>query len=1504
MDSSSTNSITFPIEWTVKLTTYKIKYRKAFDINEVDESFCAIINAKGGQIDKDDFGKLLGFNLYDLAEMDIFNIYLYRLKKYNLIEVNNRNINLTGFGKEALTSQLKYEYYYAQAQLCKNQNAVGEKINFSFKDAFGIQYNPNNIGIPNSFKSTENPNLLNKLQFQLFENDIYTGEVVDISENNDQHFSYKTLKLQCEITFLESGSQINFFRNDSQISSLDQLVEKPQNRKLRDKLIRQGKFYFILAKNDTITVENLRAYIDLCDWQTLANNPRVDWNDRETLELFKEHGDGDIWKQLSQNIPIASIIAIIDDFEEYWNWTILSQRLDDSFIKKNVNRFNWDFEELSYKDVEFVSSLLSDPLLKDHDWDWNYLSQNLSDEFIEENILIFNWDFYEITTTKNEVFKNVFRKYRKDLKSITEKQWNWKYISEKININFLYKNIERLASKIVWRIVLSRFFNDEKIIINCLNSDKFKTLLKSSLPDHYRISDQKYLWSLELIDFLEELKLINWETKPYIKGLDSNETVEWDRKIFTKYHDKITTEKGYDNVSKLISDPTLVDDFPDFAWNWKSISTNNALIDNVNYVQTAFSGKTSFTEELLWDEILLKSSLNKDFWKRHLEAFYNSTNREKHSRFWKLLTQQEKPEFIFSNPHLPWDWSLVTESTSIETILDSFEDERLINKWDWPIATRKLGKDTILENLEDLTYYIDWSFVLSKVFKVENELQLDSQLTRIAACLSVLEAEKKNEYWRELTAVYPFPQLFEYVTETHKLKIFEWDWDMISNHHHFPTDLKTLNRFKTNLNWHIFSGSKSILQNFDFSNWDSFSEWFNNVDSYLTRFLDYWDWKVLSQNKDLTFNGAIVEKFKDEDWDWEYLSEHGGFLKKPKKNENLQSLINQFPKIKFDFLSKRTDIMFESDLILYNKDKGWDWQVLSTNHKAKISSDLLIKLNHKNWNWKALSERLDIELNNQTLLRLFEKDWNWQALSKNIDLIFNPDFIEQTKSKPWDWKVISRHQSFVPNIETLSICKDFDLDWKYLSEHSSLKPTRELLSKFEDKWYWPEITKNENLNFSDTVFLQRFAGKWNWSYICASGNFRLDSHTLTKFKTYLDWDLISANTSIDFNEEIIQEFKPYWNWTELNRNKRVVELLGGYIAHQIDNSFLLTFLDKIEKQDSIWRGKIYHFSHIDNAVKIIREKKIKSRKTANQLSDSAGNVVYSRTDAHSFARFYFRPHTQTQFYNEYLGVDVHMGYERDDGWYSWYDVDYRLLDFPKCPKPIYFEFSLQEILFLIYEKCHVSTGNMQRRKTRFGKLDQMTPLFNFEDLFINPGMDSDEWKRFKKYAQQEFMIENELDFSLIKYFKVICADQKDRALLINLLGEDSIEVVNNIVVDESYYRNENPSIYHSVENDRFIISTNKGAEGYFILYSKNVMTLDIISGDVLKHENDKITFKSHIQFLNIENADILVKYVDEINQEWFVFSNYELARKDYDDIRVETEKRKQRRFKTKHINVL
>ncbi len=547
MDNTKTTYATFPFEWTVKSTSYQIQYREAFNINEIDDVFCSIINTKGNEINFSELGVLLGFNLHDFAETDIFKIYLKGLTEYNLIVINEKEqkIQLTEFGQEAIHSKLKYKYYFATTELFENQTGIGENFDFSFKNVFDLE---NRLFHNRDFKEQllENSELKQKLQFQVFGNDIYKGEIVELYESN-LHISYKSISLQGEVTKFGNSFHLSIFKSDVNKLEIERLVDLSENTDLKNRLLRKGMYYHILLDKKSISKQDIEEYLDLWNWKELAENPKIEWSDKTIFDLFRENGDGGIWNIISEKAPIESIKFVIHKYTEYWNWTKLTERLDIDFIKEQIENFDWDFEEISYKETELVTSLLSNSKLREKDWDWNYLSKNLPDKFIEDRIEDFPWDFYVITESKNEVFKNTFIKYRDKLETLISKNWNWQFISEEINLNFLHKNISGLASKVIWETVLNRFFINEEITAKCLKDESFETLLKQYLPENFIIAHQKYIWTLDLIDFFEKQSLIQWETQSFIQGFDTNEKVEWSKVIFQKYHNRIMTESGFWN---------------------------------------------------------------------------------------------------------------------------------------------------------------------------------------------------------------------------------------------------------------------------------------------------------------------------------------------------------------------------------------------------------------------------------------------------------------------------------------------------------------------------------------------------------------------------------------------------------------------------------------------------------------------------------------------------------------------------------------------------------------------------------------------------------------------------------------------------------------------------------------------------------------------------------------------------------------------------------------------
>ena len=197
--------------------------------------------------------------------------------------------------------------------------------------------------------------------------------------------------------------------------------------------------------------------------------------------------------------------------------------------------------------------------------------------------------------------------------------------------------------------------------------------------------------------------------------------------------------------------------------------------------------------------------------------------------------------------------------------------------------------------------------------------------------------------------------------------------------------------------------------------------------------------------------------------------------------------------------------------------------------------------------------------------------------------------------------------------------------------------------------------------------------------------------------------------------------------------------------------------------------KVYHFAHLFNAVNIIKSRKILSRIGGKGLfENSAGSNVYRRETAHHYARFYYRPQTPTQYYNEALGEDSHAsktrwvfgGYDNRGKkiWDSYIEcptakyLGAQRLGSPKCPMPVFFEFDLREILNLCIEKCYYSTGNMQSDNSQIISIIDNPNRLNTQYLYstIEDGLDI-----YKSYSQQEFLVKNGLDFSCLKNFRII-----------------------------------------------------------------------------------------------------------------------------------------------------
>jgi hypothetical protein len=389
----------------------------------------------------------------------------------------------------------------------------------------------------------------------------------------------------------------------------------------------------------------------------------------------------------------------------------------------------------------------------------------------------------------------------------------------------------------------------------------------------------------------------------------------------------------------------------------------------------------------------------------------------------------------------------------------------------------------------------------------------------------------------------------------------------------------------------------------------------------------------------------------------------------------------------------------------------------------------------------------------------------------------------------------------------------------------------------------------------------------------------LNNQILNKFKAHLEWNLISSNTNIHFTKEIIQEFYEFWNWTNLKKNKRIEDLkLLELVNYFISNDPILFFIVKISEQKSKWNDCVFHFTNIDNAIKIINDGKIKSRKTASQLSNESGILTYqTRKDPEKFARFYFRTQTPTQYYNEGMFKNNQ-------------DEKYRNLGYPKCPIMIYFKISLQEILFKNrkLDNIYLSNGNMQRNDTKYGRLNNMIKFFDYEDLFSNNNPN----EKPKGYpSQQELMFLDEVSLIGLNSLEIIFEKEEDVLLFKRMAGD----IVNNLKmrVDNSIYEGLNDKTIIKFTESEVQISTNYNQQGYFKLEFANFIP-NLVNGLILKidKENNTLYFNKNLIF-PITFQDFKITFVEEIEnyrQEWVLGTQKEFNYKNVAEYYAHSEK--------------
>jgi hypothetical protein len=1263
---------------------------------------------------------------------------------------------------------------------------------------------------------------------------------------------------------------------------------------------------------ENILINNISKYTSFWDWSKLTNKLDIEFI---TAKINEYPWDFDYLIERVDTQELENLVLAISEPDLITDWLEITRKVTFSFIENQIGKQPFDLIHLTrLDDLRIQRLVMSNPKI---DWDWSYISNSWPIDFILIKFeIILNHLNFEI------LFKRLLSNY--DEFELAFKNNLYK--------EFFNENIDNISDKIGI---------SQNVV---LNSNTLKVLSENNLL-FWGIngipgveSNKNFKWTNDLFGkYSDKVK-----TQPgfdYVsKSVESIEIIEinpdfpWnfdvlsDREDLNWNFDFIQLNKSKLDESSLIYciPNDLVSANLSFFIPWFNDSENQKKI--TDYINQCFS-----LDEILKNKELLTLNKIDITWSPILKDQPSENLIDLMVLFEGKLFELPSPDDLIKE---------LSSSCNIEFILQNFN-----LSWDWKIITVNRLNEQMLTNNEFLLKYAEylyWPYIIDKYCSVNQLIDIE-KLTLLANNVIRSPTKFTIKTWSLITAKIPPLNLYQLISKTFDNEMFKWDWDYISSSRHIPIEHVFLSTYKTKINWSLLSRNLSLSSFFQNNKtvYANINAWLDRTFQYLEAYLNEWDFDSLSTINNLTWHDKIVREFKEK-WNWEILSKQSNLLTKQIKEKQIteydERRLKDFAEfIDWEILSERYEVTLTASLVEKFINEEWDWKLLSSHPKFKISRDFLNSYSNKEWDFKALSsnEYLSIDkdfimqfpsknwdysyfssqkwVDNEVLISLPDVLWNWSNLSSKKDLIFDLNLLKLFVGKEeCNWSSILSSDNLHITADTLQLLFSNNIldkkGWTLLSSNKNLDFVQheKILENFKQYWDWTTIIEKNKIDINDVHILKKYKNLFDWNLISLNKRFmpsiellsefkellnwkdiskdlEIDFNSLHLFKDYLDWELISKNTSIAFSIELITEFKEYWNFYYLKNNIALSLHTKQSVDNIINSIPELELYFKLMEQNDNWAGYIYHFTHISNAVEIIKNSKILSRNKATYFADAAGSVVGRRDTAHEFARFYFRPQTPTQFYNEALGKDINSGYW---GWTrgpsgSWTEVwksnfsTALTLGLPKCPIPVFFRYDLQEVLLKMRSKCYMSNGNMQTNRAIVKPVAQMISKFNFKDIYSTiRNTSDDDYRTYINYSQQEFLIKEEFNFSSLKSFNIIVKSEIDKQELINRIGVNN-KLVNKIFTDDfssNLFHNENKQIYCNYEDNVLDISSEYKGDGInsgvFKIEFEEHTQYEIISGNIIDATNTTITAypKINIRFLNNTKCKVyfrdLIKKID------------------------------------------
>lgn len=1532
----------------VRTRRLHVKYFVEHELSSADKFLCSYISSfPEGCVQNKELGYNLGFDIennpqkdsfYDEAEVHLYKMILEESQKWGLIEISNDVVKLTDLGRLSIGSGKKYAFYEADADVLEwtsIRNAEGNDVLFfPFIKELGISANyinkkplPFEDAYVAFIQQTDRNELIKNIQIQTAEDYI----VFEANYANNPYLGIVTAKVDVDLLQDTEGNYSITFRYDNnECTILNCLYKESVNQNEFNKKVERALYTKLMNdENAILDYKTLSPFKDIIEIENLLLDHRLDWKDSDLFKLIASICNADNWRALSRYCDINVLEQNIEEYQKQLDWSTLTLRLSDNFIINHYHDYSWETQLLTAR--EPINTSLIKFSLQNYNfengkddglWDWEDIIPLLDFDFIKDNISSIPFDLSLYT-------KNIKEEQRALILEHPEAAWDWNYISMDYPVDFLLNNISCLASYINLCGLLDRVFTDSTVIDSIIKSVDLKKAIKDNydnLIKVYTANNKQYQWSDSVIRFFEETSLLLWNSTQYRLGFSRNPSLVWDREFFIKHYKEITNEYDCSYISANITDNSVVDLASDFNWDWNSLSRNKVIYDDFDFIK-------KHVTNIIGSIVILNCS--SELIEQYFDILDIDTMMASDIAVQSKVTDSVTVDFIKSHIKCNWDWCKVTIRVYNTIKIDVIGRELWRNKWDWNFLSQKLAISEILDYAKAYSDKWNWECVLKRIdYGTLNE---NGKWQEIFEILS--EKDDSVKEWNYLSCSLPV----EYIlTQTQYLHFWNWNfvlgriseeflltegiidkikfiinqienperlWEIITEK--FSTvnlieiirkhsDDSYLWRYSILYSRHDFDAKKYLDENNEYIKWGDFSAsdgvnklfakaknkktrtlWLRIFKDYLENPTYNWDFSKMSHLSNILQEPRLFQLNKD--WDWDYVSEHASWISFVE--EEIYFVNKYKDTLNFQLLSSRTDINLTENVISKFEKKGykWDWYALTNNSSVCYSL-------------KFIKEHI-------------EKPWNWELLSNHPEL--NNEFVKEYKNKNWNWAIVTARDFFEPSVDILQYIINLGktINWEKISLNSKL--SLEVIEHYAEYIDW-DILIRDNISLNDIApnlvrFINKFESHIKWKELNQRIGRNVPSELINAYPEEINWRNASQSQLINFDVDFVKRYLGKWFWRELINNLKFQRDIPAYKVIFKKQVITTKFIERL--QTKVSTPYIYHFTHFYNAIEVIKAKKILSRDRAKELGllrfDSAGSVVLRSSLAHPYARFYFRPCTPTQYYNEALGADSKLGkfgpkcISDEFGNKYWVDVFKSKypkafnLGLPKCPVPVFFRFDIEEVLSMMPESCFYSDRNMQSNNPHVYKVLEHPEFLGVDYLYdtmseakqrakSNGGWDVTEIDNYMKYSQQEFLVKSELDFSRLKSLKIICYDDQYTDILRRCFADDPIcqKIFSYSEFGEyGLFEKENRSISLSTQMDTSRISTDFMDDYYFDIKGENLSSVkfDLSCAEVLYEILPKeIHVKGVIKWTNTNTPfNIFFHDPKARTKDWLIYSNHD-----------------------------